>query len=63
MATSKMATATDARSGADDNSEMRAQIERLDGELRELVKERPILALLGAVAAGYIVGRVMRRLA
>jgi hypothetical protein len=64
MATSKMATAADARSGAEDiNNEMRAQIERLDGELRDFVKERPIMALLGAVAAGYVVGRVMRRLA
>ena len=42
---------------------MRAQFERLDGELRDFVKERPILALLGAVAAGYVVGRVLRRLA
>jgi hypothetical protein len=63
MATSTMATAADSRSGANDNNEMRAQIERLDGELRDFVKERPILALLGAVAAGYVVGRVMRRLA
>lgn len=62
MATTKMATA-DARSGAEDENEMRAQIERLDGQLRDFVKERPILALLGAVAAGYLVGRVMRRLA
>ena len=65
MATTKMAMATDGetRSGADGAMEMRAQIERLDGQLREFVKERPILALLGAVAAGYVVGRVIRRVA
>jgi hypothetical protein len=62
MATSKMATAADSMS-VDDTNEMRAQIERLDGQLRDFVKERPILALLGAVAAGYVFGRVMRRLA
>ena len=45
------------------DDEMRAQIERFDGQLRDFVKERPILALLGAVAAGYVVGRVMRRIA
>ena len=63
MATTKMATATDTAAGNEDTREMRAQIERLDGELRDFVKERPILALLGAVAAGYVIGRVMRRLA
>ena len=62
MANTKMATATDARDVGGSN-EMRAQIERFDGQLRDFVKERPILALLGAVAAGYVVGRVMRRIA
>ena len=63
MATTKMATAADTPAGTEGTREMRAQFERLDGELRDFVRERPILALLGAVAAGYVVGRVLRRLA
>jgi hypothetical protein len=27
----------------------------------EFVKERPVLCLLGALAAGYVVGRIVRR--
>lgn len=41
--------------------EMSAQLERVDSELRAFVKERPIMALLGAVAAGYVLGRMLRR--
>ncbi len=37
------------------------ELARIDGELRAFVKERPMLALLGAVAAGYFVGRILRR--
>lgn len=42
-------------------NEMSAQLERVDSELRAFVKERPIMALLGAVAAGYVLGRILRR--
>jgi len=42
-------------------NEMSAQFERVDTELRAFVKERPIMALLGAVAAGYVFGRLLRR--
>ena len=63
MANTKVATAMDASGNVSGSNEMRAQIERFDGQLRDFVKERPILALLGAVAAGYVVGRVMRRIA
>jgi hypothetical protein len=39
----------------------RSEISRLDREFRALVKERPFLALVGAVATGYLVGRVFAR--
>lgn len=42
-------------------TEMTARLERADTELRAFVKERPIMALLGAVAAGYVFGRMLRR--
>lgn len=42
-------------------NEMSVQLERVDSELRAFVKERPIMALLGAVAAGYVLGRMLRR--
>jgi hypothetical protein len=37
------------------------EIERIDREVRAFVKERPILALLGAIATGYLAGRILRR--
>jgi len=40
---------------------VRSEIQRLDRELRALVKERPFLALVGAVATGYLAGRVLAR--
>jgi hypothetical protein len=39
---------------------MGAELARVDEEVRAFVKERPILALLGAVAAGYVLGRMLR---
>ena len=42
-------------------NQARSEIGRLDREFRALVKERPFLALVGAVAAGYLVGRVFAR--
>mgnify|MGYP001571686586 CR=1 FL=1 len=62
MATNRMA-ATEPLADTDTAGEMRAQIERIDEQVRGFVKERPILALLSAVAAGYLAGRVLRRLA
>jgi len=54
-----MATTSTAAATAD-RGEINAQLEHLDQEVRAFVKERPILALLGAVAAGYVVGRILR---
>jgi len=39
----------------------RSEIQRLDSEFRALVKNRPLLALVGAVVTGYLVGRVLTR--
>ncbi len=39
----------------------RSEIQRLDREVRALVKKRPLLALVGAVVTGYLVGRVLAR--
>ncbi len=58
MATTS-ATATD-RFMSDPGNEFRAELARVDEQLRTLVKERPILALLGAVTAGYLAGRMLR---
>jgi hypothetical protein len=63
MATTKSGTAT-AREGADGAaSAMSADFGEMDEQLRAFVKERPVLALLSAVAAGYLVGRLLRRVA
>jgi len=43
--------------------EMKDELARFDKEVRAFVQERPVLALLSAVAAGYLVGRMMRRYA
>lgn len=59
MATTKSATASGTL--ADTADEMRSEIQDLDQRLKVFVKERPIMALLSAVAAGYLVGRVLRR--
>lgn len=60
MATTKSATASGG-SLADTADEMRSEIQDLDQRLKVFVKDRPILALLSAVAAGYVVGRTLRR--
>jgi hypothetical protein len=39
----------------------RSDIQRLDREFRALVKTRPLLALVGAIVTGYLVGRVLAR--
>ena len=50
------------------NAQVREQIERarsqfapLDEQLRALVNERPVLVLLAAVGAGYVLARVASR--
>ena len=53
------ATATE-RSAAEFGGELRAELARVDEELRAFVKDRPILALLGALTVGYLAGRVLR---
>jgi hypothetical protein len=60
MATNKTGTAP-VREGSEAAGDMTAEFERVDQQLRALVKERPVLALLSAVAAGYLAGRIMRR--
>jgi hypothetical protein len=45
------ARATDVRSG----------LESFDGELRAFVKERPFVALVGAVLGGYMLARLIAR--
>ncbi len=42
--------------------QMGTELARVDTQVRAFVKERPVLALLGAVAAGYLFGRLVRRL-
>jgi hypothetical protein len=61
MATTKSATASGSGTMADTVNDMRGEFEQIDERLKTFVKERPIMALLSAVAAGYIVGRVLRR--
>jgi len=38
-----------------------AEIKRVDRELRSFVAERPVLAVLMALTAGYVVGRIISR--
>ena len=59
MANARTAAVTAGSKGTVDSAG--AELERVDRELRAFVKERPVLALLSAIAAGYIVGRGMRR--
>ena len=61
MATTKSATATGTGTMADTVNDMRGEFEQIDERLKTFVQERPIMALLSAVAAGYVVGRVLRR--
>lgn len=37
-------------------------VDNLDRRVRQLMRERPLLALGVAVAAGFAIGRVLRRL-
>ncbi len=49
------------RQASEMGNDLRSELERYDRELRAMVKERPIVALLSAVAAGYLFGRLFRR--
>jgi hypothetical protein len=42
-------------------NDLRSEFDRFDRELRAMVQERPVVALLSAVAAGYLIGRLLRR--
>ena len=42
-------------------SEAGADLQRYEGQLRQLVKERPLVAFAGAVLTGYLVGRILSR--
>jgi hypothetical protein len=65
MATTKTASigASVSRQASEVGAEVSSELGRVDRELRAFVKERPVLALLSAIAAGYMLGRVIRRLA
>lgn len=41
----------------------REELERMDRRVRAFVGERPVLAVCLALATGYVVGRVLTRLA
>ncbi len=58
--TSNLASSTQ-RQVSDMTNDLRSELERYDRELRAVVKERPVVALLSAVAAGYLLGRLFRR--
>lgn len=58
--TTRTATAGGPRSLMDREGQMTQELARVDQEVRAFVKERPVLALIGAIAAGYLLGRVLR---
>lgn len=60
MATTRTAAATGSQ-GSEMLRDVRSELEQLDEQMRTFVKERPIMALLSAVALGYVVGRILRR--
>jgi hypothetical protein len=40
----------------------REELERIDRRLRDFVTERPLTAVLLALSAGYVVGRIISRI-
>jgi len=48
-------------SAAEPGGDFSAELARVDEELRAFVKERPIMAVLGAMTMGYLAGRILRR--
>ena len=43
-------------------SRLRERAAPIDAWVRELVRDRPIVALAGAIGIGYLFGRLIRRL-
>jgi hypothetical protein len=39
--------------------QVRSELESFDRQFRTFVRERPFVALFGAVAAGYVLGRLI----
>ena len=42
--------------------QLRSNFTDFDGEVRRFVRDKPLLAVGAAIAAGYIVGRILSRL-
>ena len=61
MATARIAEAGEPGPAAETEGTLSDTLARVDKEVRAFVKERPVLALLGAITAGYLIGRVLRR--
>ena len=61
MTMTRMETARGPRPAPEGTAEISAQLARVDQDVRAFVKERPILSFVGALAAGYVVGRILRR--
>jgi len=61
MATASIAAADEPGSATETEGEPSDTLVRIDKEVRAFVKKRPVLALLGAITAGYLIGRVLRR--
>jgi hypothetical protein len=41
--------------------ELQSEVEYADKRLRALVRDKPLVALIGAVAAGFFLGRIISR--
>lgn len=41
--------------------QVRGQLEELDGQMRRMVQDRPMVAVGAAVVAGYVLGRLLAR--
>ena len=60
--TSKVAkAATDEGEWSERLQALREGVDDLDQEVRETVREHPVACLCGALAAGYLVGRLVAR--
>jgi hypothetical protein len=42
--------------------QLRSDLTDLDGEVRRFVRDKPLLAIGAAIAAGYVVGRILAKL-
>lgn len=63
MSTTRASTAVTSlsRQASDIGSEMSDQFAWIDRQVRAFVNQRPVQALLGAIAVGFLMGRVLRR--